>query len=470
MRDPRTVDQLTSTADGSVRLRPDTITLPPDTPPPVTGGDDAGAGPVIRVDPDARRQPFDGLGAALTDSSAWLLSRLPDSTRAAALRALFGTDLDTAADPDTGTDPDNRAGLSVVRLVIGSSDFARSQYTYDDSPTPDPDLAGFSIDHDRAYVIPTTREILAVNPEVQFVASPWSPPAWMKDSNALAYGSLLPEYEDTYADYLVRVLQAYRQEGIDIAKLTVQNEPQFASFTYPGMVMDASQQARFIADSLGPALARAGLDTEVLVYDHNWDDPDYPLDVLGHPRVRAFAAGTAFHCYEGDQASAQDRVHEAHPFLSIWVTECSGGEWQGSRRRAFFATSDLVIDGLNHWANATLLWNLALDADGGPHTGGCDTCRGVVTVDDRTGTWVPTLDFDVLAHVGRWAPPGSPAVPTTVSGSTRLETAALRTDRERIVLVVANRGPEVAATVQFGDLRIPVTLAGHGLVTLRWSA
>ena len=172
VRDPRIVDQLTTTADGSVRLRADTITLTPDTPPPVTGGGDAGAGPVIRVDPDVRRQPFDGLGAALTDSSAWLLSRLPDSTRAAALSALFATDPGTATDPDTGTDPDNRAGLSVVRLVIGSSDFARSHYTYDDSPTPDPDLAGFSIDHDRAYVIPTAREILTVNPNVQFVASP----------------------------------------------------------------------------------------------------------------------------------------------------------------------------------------------------------------------------------------------------------------------------------------------------------
>lgn len=451
---PVVVDRMVSTGDGSLRLVIDHLSVPhrqDGASVPWTG---ATAATVITVSPDERRQTVVGVGAALTDSSAHLLASLPAAERSAALRALF--------DRDTG------AGLSVVRLPIGASDFARSHYTYDDTGEPDPELRHFSIDHDLEAIVPLARQIRRINPEVRFVASPWSPPAWMKDSGSLTHGSLLPEHEHAFAAYLVRFLQAYQDQGIDIGWLTLQNEPEFEPYSYPGMAMSADQQARVISQELGPQLADAGVHTKVLVYDHNWDHPAYPIDVLRQPGVRPTAAGVAFHCYKGHPTDAQDQVHEALGLdVAIWQTECSGGDWQGTRTEAFFGEAALVIGGLEHWASASLLWNLALDPAFGPHTGGCSGCRGVVTVDgDR---WTPNLDRDVLAHVGRWVPPGSVRVHSAVTGPAGITTTALRTPGEQIVLLVANPGGARRVTIRSDGLRTTVALRAGSLTTLRWS-
>ncbi len=472
----RPIDQLTSTADGSMRLEASQFTLTDptvtSTAPTSTGSpestesaDDTGGpvpdGPVLEVDDEARRQVFDGVGAGLTGSAAAVLAALPDAERAEALASLFT--------------PDQGAGLSVVRLVVGSSSLTGPPYSYDDSDTPDPTLSAFDIAPDLEAVIPVAREIRAADPAIEFVASARSAPAWMKDSGVLDHGSLLPRYEGVYADYLVRYLESYADEGVDIGWLAVANEPTGATSGAPAMSMDADQQARFIADRLVPALDRAGLDTRVLVWDHSWEHPESPLAILSSPDVAPLVgdrvAGTAFRCGDGSQQEANDTVHRSFPGLRLWVTECSGGEPRGAGDRSFFGTADLVLAGLRHWGNATLLGDLAVDPGPGPDGGGCSTCRGVLTVDPAAGTWSPTDDADVLAHVGRWAPPGSPVVPVTVSGagSDPLEAAALRTDGERIVLVVANHGPATAVTVRFGDLTIPATLPARSLVTLRWS-
>lgn len=474
----RPIDQLTSIADGSIRLEASQFTLTDptasSTAPASTGSPDSSQntestestgpvpdGPLLEVDDEARRQVFDGVGASLTDSAAAVLAALPDAERAEALESLFT--------------PDQGAGLSVVRLVVGSSSLAGPPYSYDDSDTPDPTLSAFDIAPDLEAVIPVAREIQAADPAIEFVASARSAPGWMKDSGVLDHGSLLPRYEGAYADYLIRYLQSYADEGVDIGWLAVANTPTDAPTGAPAMSMDADQQARFIADRLVPALDRAGLDTRVLVWDHSWEHPESPLAILSSPRVAPLVgdrvAGTAFRCGEGNQQEANDRVHRAFPGLRLWVTECSGGDPRGAGDRSFFGTTDLVLDGLGHWGNATLLGELAVDPGPGPDGGGCSTCRGVLTVDPDAGTSSATVDADVLAHVGRWAPPGSPVVPVTVSGagSDPLAAAALRTGEERIVLVVVNRGPATAVTVRFGDLTIPATLPARSLVTLRWS-
>lgn len=447
---PVAIDTVVSAADGSSRVAAQTRWVVPG----------AASGPTVQVELARPRQRIHGLGAALTESSAYLLAQLPAAERADLLEALFAAD---------------RGGLSVVRIVIGASDFSLEHRSLADSPVPDPDLSTFSIDRDRQWVIPVLREILTVNPSLEIVASPWSAPGWMKNTGSYLLGVLQPEHEATFARYLVRFLEAYRAEGIDVGWLTIQNEPAAIQITYPSMVMDPAQQARLVRDHLGPALLAAGLETRVLTWDHNWCDAtppggcagpapaSFPLAVLADSAGAPPFAGTAFHCYGGDQTAANDALHDAWPGLQIWHTECSGGTWQSD---PFTDTARLVITDRNHWSSATLLWNLALDPDHGPHLGGCDTCRGVVTVDLAVGTWVPEVDRDVLATVARFGPQGSSVLDTTTSPGSVLATGVCSPDR-RPAAILLNTGGPTAATVRFGELALPVELAERSLIAVR---
>lgn len=368
----------------------------------------------VEIDLEAPRQELRGMGAALTESSAHLLAGLPAEERAAIIEELFAPD---------------RGGLSVLRLVIGASDFSLEHRSLADSPEPDPELRTFSIERDQRWVIPVLQEILAIRPDLDIVASPWSAPGWMKDTGDYLVGVLSPEHEAAFADYLVRFVTAYRDEGIDVGWLTLQNEPSSVQTSYPSMVMRPDQQARIIDDHLGPALEDAGLDTQVLLYDHNWCDArppgpcasegptTFPAEVLEQlDRDRGLVAGTALHCYGGDQVAANEAIHRLAPDREVWLTECSGGEWQSSRADAFAATSRLLVDDVAHWSSATILWNLALDPDGGPHLGGCDECRGVITIDrEEPGGYRREVELDALTVATRFAPKGSRALATSVS-------------------------------------------------------
>jgi glucosylceramidase len=450
-----TLNVVQSSADGSVRVAGSQRTVARPT---------ASTTADVAVDLDVTRQSLYGLGATLTESSAVLLMGLPAEQRQAVLTELF--------------DPQH-TGLSVLRLVIGPSDFSLTQETLDDSATPDPDLTHFSLARDEASVIPVVRQILAINPNIRLIASPWTAPAWMKAPENVRYGVLLTQYEDAYARYLVKYLTGFRDHGITIDDLTVQNEPAALQTTYPSMLMNATQQARLVHDDLGPAMRDAGLATRVLTWDHNWCDAvppggcsgtgtaTYPLDVLAMASGDATFAGTAFHCYGGDQAAANESMHAAWPELEIWETECSGGTWQGSRTEAFRSTVQLVLNDRNHWSNATLLWNLALDPSGGPHLGGCDTCRGVVTIDDANDTWVPELERDVLATIGRFSPAGSKVLASTVAGGSGLLASAVCSPDRRPAVVVWNPGDARTVTIGFGATVLPVSVDAASLTAVQ---
>ena len=450
-----TVNVVQSNADGSARVVAAGRTVSPLP---------ASTSTEVSVDLDATRQSLYGLGATLTESSAVLLMGLPAEQRQAVLTELF--------DPQ-------RTGISVLRLVIGPSDFSLTRETLDDSDTPDPDLTHFSLARDEASVIPVVQQILAINPNIRLIASPWTAPAWMKAPANVLYGVLLTEYESAYAHYLVKYLTGFRDHGITIDDLTVQNEPAAVQITYPSMLMNATQQARLVHDDLGPALRDAGLPTRVLTWDHNWCNAvppggcsgtgtaTYPLDVLAAAAGDPTFAGTAFHCYGGDQAAANESVHAAWPDLEIWQTECSGGTWQGSRTDAFRSTAQLVLTDRNHWSNATLLWNLALDPSGGPHLGGCDTCRGVVTIDDANDSWVPELERDVLATIGRFSPAGSKVLASTVAGGSGLSASAVCSPDRRPAVVVWNPGDARTVAIGFGSTVLPVSVDAGSLTAVQ---
>jgi glucosylceramidase len=409
--------------------------------PPDAVGDWVDGAPTITIDPSQRFQRMTGLGASITDSSAHLIAASPH--RDAIMRELF--------------DPKRGLGLSFLRQPVGASDFvAGDAYTYDDVPRGQTDyrLKHFSIGHDRAEILPLLRQALALNPNLRIMATPWSPPAWMKTSQSLVGGRFIddPRVYDAYGDYLVRFVRDYRRAGVPIDALTVQNEPQNRNPSgYPGMDLRDPEEARLIA-TVGRKLAEAGLSTKLLGYDHNWslhpndggppDDPanpEYAKSLVANPTAHKYLDGIAYHCYSGDPES-QSQLHDAFPNTDIYFTECSGTQ-SGDPATTFpdtlhWHTRFLTVGAVRNWAKTVVTWNLALDPAGGPHNGGCDTCVGVVTIDPATGKATPTADYYVLGHATKFLRPGAVRIGSTVDGT--IQDVAFRNPDGSIVLIVNN--------------------------------
>ncbi|HJV61868.1 MAG TPA: glycoside hydrolase family 30 beta sandwich domain-containing protein [Albitalea sp.] len=412
----------------------------------------------IEVDVQRRYQTMAGFGASLTDSSAWLIARLPAAQRKALLEELFGRG-------------PGGIGLEVARLTIGASDFSRQHYSLDDRPAgeSDPTLANFSIDANRADVLPVIREALAVNPALKVMASPWSAPGWMKTSGSLVQGSLRPDMHDAFARYLVRYVQAYAAEGVPIFALTVQNEPHFEPPDYPGMRIDPPARAALIGRHLGPLLRAQGLATQILEWDHNWDDPQAPLTVLADPVASSYISGVAWHCYAGDVRS-QSTVHDAHPDKDVWFTECSGGEWNREWPQALpWYASHIVIGASREWARGVLMWNFALDEKFGPHLGGCSNCRGVVTIDSATGAVTRNLEYYALAHASKFVRPGAQRIGSTGAVGELDNVAFRNADDGSRVLVVSNAATQARQfSVNEGGRRFRFSIPAGSLATFTW--
>ena len=406
---------------------------------------------------DSQFQQIDGFGASLTDSSAWLLAnKLTAPQRRQLLEMLF--------------DPRKGIGLSVLRQPMGSSDFALEDYSYDDLPSgeTDSDLKHMSVDRDRAYIIPMLREILAVNPEIKIIASPWSPPGWMKTSHSMIGGTLLPSSFAPLAAYFVQFVKLYEAAGVPIFAVTPQNEPLNIPGDYPGMGMKAEEQERFIRENLGPAFRAAKLKTKILIFDHNWDLIAFPDIVLKDSQAAEFIAGTATHCYGGDPA-AQTGLHYRFPDKGIWLTECSGGDWQ--KGDLLVEQANLIIETTRNWGKSVVLWNLALDQVHGPHLGGCKDCRGVVTIDDSTSpaSFVPTVDFTALAHVSKFVRPGAYRIASSTERESGIEHVAFRNADGSIVLLVLNSGTApVQFNVEWKGEFAAYTLDAGAVATFSW--
>jgi len=435
----------------------------------------------VTVDPSRTYQRMDGFGASITDSSASVLYRLPPQQRTAAMRDLFSTD-----------------GLSLLRQPMGASDFVDGPfYTYDDLPAGATDygLRHFSVQHDQTQILPLLRQALALNPSLKIIASPWSPPAWMKTPATLIGGRLTddPRIYQAYALYFVKFIQAYQRAGVPIYAVTLQNEPQNRTpNAYPGMDMPVAQEAKLI-NALGPALRRAGLPTKIFGYDHNWSehpndiantppgqDPevDYPFDLLDTSAAR-WLAGTAFHCYAGDQVR-QTQLHNAFPNKEIWFTECSGSHGPTDPPAQVFSDTlkwharNLVLGVTRNWGQTMVNWNLALDPSGSPHNGGCGTCSGVITVGPGP-TVTRDAEYYTLGHLARFVRPGAMRIASTSFGTTgwngQIMDAAFRNPDGSTALVVHNENDDPRSfAVAVGDASFEYTLPGGALATFTWPA
>jgi glucosylceramidase len=406
---------------------------------------------IIEVDPKQRYQEMVGFGAAITDASAWLMqNKMNPQQRDALLNELFGKA--------------PGLGFSFTRLTIGASDFSRRHYSFDDMPPgqTDPTLAHFSIEPNRA-------DVLAINPKLRVMASPWSAPGWMKSTDSLIQGTLKPEAFAPFANYLSRYVGAYAKEGVPIYALTLQNEPHFEPKDYPGMRVDPAKRAAFIGGHLGPVLAKEHPQTRILDWDHNWDEPGSPAAVLNDPVANKYVNGVAWHCYGGD-VRVQAALHDRWPDKETFFTECSGGKWAPvwSDNLQHFART-LVIGTTRGWAKGVLLWNLALDEKDGPHLGGCNDCRGVVTIDSRDGTVTRNEEYYALAHASRFVRQGARRIYSS-SGYDQLDTVAFRNaDDGSVALLVVNSAKEPRSfAVRVGQRSFSYKLPAASVATFTW--
>lgn len=419
---------------------------------PATGSE------AVTIDTSKHFQKMHGFGAAMTDASALLLSKLREDKRKAIMAELFGR-------------ANGGLGLSFTRLTVGASDFSTHDYSYDDTPdnAPDPELRHFSIAPAKTYVLPRTREALAINPDLLVMISPWSAPAWMKTTRSLIKGELVPRYYQAFANYLAQTVEAFGDEGVPVKMITIQNEPDFEPDDYPGMRVNSPDRAVIIGKYVGPTFRAHGLKTQILDYDHNWDDPEMPLTVLSDPQARQYVSGVAWHCYEGD-VPAQTPVHDAYPGKDAWLTECSGGEWSPKFAEVLgWMTDKLIIGASNNWSRGTLLWNLALDPKHGPHTGGCTDCRGVVTIDPATGAITRNVEYYVLGHASRFVVPGAYRVASGTRGDQVEAAAFVNPDGSRVAILHRKSG-EGPLTIAIDGEHYSVALPAGAVATLRWSA
>lgn len=411
----------------------------------------------IRIDPAARRQRIEGFGASITDSSAYLLQRrMRPAARDRLLRELFG--------------PAPGIGLGFVRLTIGASDFSLNHYSLDDVPAgqADPELERFRLPRQQRDALAVVRAARTINPQLRTMASPWSAPAWMKSGRSMIRGTLDPDRHDDFARYLVKYVDTLAAQGVPLFALTVQNEPAYEPADYPGMRLSAQQRIALIGGHLGPMLRAAGHETRILDWDHNWDKPEEPTAVLSDPTAAAHVDGVAWHCYGGD-VSAQSAMHARFPDKSAYLTECSGGDWEPVRSGGMtLLARDLIVGATRHWASGVLLWNLALDENAGPHAGGCGNCRGVVTIDSRTGAVTRNDEYYVLAHASRFVRPGAQRIASDEAAQD-VHNVAFRDTDGTIALVVVNAAAAPRTIrVETSRRRFGYTLAAKSLHTFVW--
>ena len=379
----------------------------------------------IEVDDSKVFQTIDGFGYTLTGGSAQVINQLNTQKRQELLKELFGTN-------------DNSIAISYLRISIGASDLNAAPFTYDDlaSGQTDMNLDNFSLAPDKTDLIPMLKEIVAINPNIKIMATPWSPPVWMKDNNGFVGGSLKPEYYAVYAKYFVKYIQTMKAEGIAIDAVTPQNEPLHPG-NNPSMLMIALHQADFIKNHLGPAFKTANLSTKIVAYDHNCNKPEYPIAVLNDPGANPYVDGSAFHLYEGD-ISALSTVHSAFPNKNIYFTEqytSSTGSYEGDLK---WHVKNVIIGSMRNWSKTALEWNLANNASFGPNTpGGCTTCKGALTI-NSSDSFTRNVGYYIIAHASKFVPSGSVRISSNFSGN--LNNVAFKTPSGKKVLIVENDG------------------------------
>ena len=384
-------------------------------------------GAKIVVHPEQTYQSIDGFGFTLTGGSAQLIQQLEPTKRAALLQELFG-----------------KNGISVMRIGVGATDLDATVFSYEDKPRK------FSLEPSKADLIPVLKQILAINPAIKLMATPWSPPTWMKDNGESKGGSLLEKYYLTYANYLANYIQAMEKEGIPIWALTPQNEPLHPG-NNPSMYMSSQMQANFIKTALGPVFKKRNINTKIIVYDHNCDHPEYAIDLLNDPETKKYVTGSAFHLYNGD-ISALSKVKAAHPDKDLYFTE----QWTGYKGDFtgdfMWHVKNVILGAVNNHAKTAIEWNLANDPSYGPHTpGGCTECLGALTISGQD--IIRNQSYYIVMQAAKFVPAGSIRLGIEVPAS--MQAAAFKRPDGKMVLLIQNEGRQKNISIDKLNLEIP---------------
>jgi glucosylceramidase len=419
---------------------------------PVKVVQSAHAEPAIEIDPAKRYQQILGFGAAFTDASCYLLHQLPDGERDALLSEFFGA-----------------AGLrlSVCRTCIGASDYSTGVYSYDDSPEPDPDLKHFSIDHDRAYILPSLHAARKLNPDLFLFGTPWSPPGWMKAGGSMLGGSMRKKYFSAYTEYFVKFLQAYSAEQVKINAVSVQNEVDTdQDGRMPAALWGQEYEAEFVKGHLGPALQQAHLDTKIWILDHNYNLWGRAVDELSDPDVNKYVDGVAWHGYVGTP-DAMTRVHETFPDKSAYWTEGGPDITSPDYATDWVKWSKVFTGVLRNWARCIVGWNLVLDENGKPNIGPFP-CGGLITIDSKTRKLTRSGQYWAMSHYSKVLQRGARVIASRGELSD-IEYVAFQNPDSSYVLVVTNSGSARKVTCSIPSSQIlSLNLAQDSVTTLVW--
>jgi len=409
----------------------------------------------IEVDTSTQYQTVDGFGYTLTGGSAQLINAMPAAGKANLLQELFGN-------------ASNAIGISYLRISIGASDLNATVFSYDDMPAGQTDLSlsNFSLAPDKETgtgLISLLKEIIAINPGIKIIATPWSPPVWMKNNGSSKGGNLQVAYYNVYAQYFVKYVQQMKAEGITIAAVTPQNEP-LNPDNNPSLQLLATDERDFIKNNLGPAFQAAGITAKIIAYDHNCDHADYPLTVFSDVAAAGFTDGAAFHLYAGD-ISALGAVHDAYPSKNLYFTEqytASTGNFGGDLK---WHLKNVIIGSMRNWSRNALEWNLANDPAYKPYTpGGCTTCKGALTIGSSV---TRNVAYYIVAHASKFVPSGSVRIGSNLFSN--LQNVAFKTPAGKKVLIVENDG-SIATTfnIKFNNKWVVTSLDGGSVGTYTW--
>jgi glucosylceramidase len=416
----------------------------------------SGAAAVLTCDPTEKFQEIVGFGGALTESSAWVLAQLSPEKRAAVLRKYY--------------DPKEGIGYTLARTHINSCDFSLHMWALDETPG-DYDLLEFSLAPMRRWLLPLLHDAqqIAGTDRFKLLASPWSPPAWMKTNNRMDDGgSLRAEYRPAWANYYVKFVRAMRdEEKIPVWALTVQNEPE-AHQTWESCIYMPEDERNFVRDHLGPALTQAGLSgVKLLGWDHNRDRLEArAAAIFGDPEAAKYFWGAGLHWYVSDDFAAASRVHAAYPDKSILFTEgcvekgARLGAWEPGERYGHN-----IVNDLGNWVCGWIDWNIVLDLRGGPNHVG-NFCDAPVLVNTASGDVHYQSSFYYIAHFSRFVQPGAHRI-ASHDGPEAIESIAFANPDGSIVVVALNRSDSaVAFNLKCGGDTLACNVPAHGIQTL----
>ncbi len=422
---------------------------------------------VIKLQPETKYQTIDGFGAAITGATAYNLMKMTPENRAKFLKETFS--------------PTEGYGMSYIRVCIGCSDFSLSDYTCCDTPG----IENFALtSEENDYVIPVLKEILAINPDIKIIASPWTPPKWMKVENLenkkpwdkWTSGQLNPDHYQDYATYFVKWIEAFKNNGIDIYSMTVQNEP-LNRGNSASMFMGWDEQRDFIKTALGPAFEKAGIDTKIYAFDHNYnydnmdDQNGYPAKIYEDAEAAKYIAGAAYHNYGGNKEEL-NKIQAKFPDKELVFTESTAGDWNdGSNleKRLVNDMEEITLGTVNRWCRGSIIWNLMLDSKRGPNRpGGCTTGFGAVDIDDDYSTIRRNSFYYIMAHMSSVVKPGAKRIAAEGDANGITYSAFVNPDGSKAFVACNSSKMGSNVTVVDGKRKFTLSIPGNGIVSAKW--